>query len=169
MIELRHLDVRHCVIIQCSHLANGCTNKCGWISFILFRYLSYVYMCAIICDTNTIGFVSEICMTLWSFGGKLSKRSPGIHEPKWTSHVKQESDVAQSYTSSDKTQLCKRSPGIHEPKWTSHVKQESDIAQSYTSSDKTLYMSHITRDLPAWGPIRWRPSRTTVWTGSSSL
>ena len=28
----------------------------------------------------------------------------GIHEPKWTTHVKRPSDVAQSYTSSDITE-----------------------------------------------------------------
>ena len=27
MIELRHMDVRHLVIIEYSHLANGCTIK----------------------------------------------------------------------------------------------------------------------------------------------
>ena len=31
MIELRHMDVRHFVIIECSYLANGCTIKCGCI------------------------------------------------------------------------------------------------------------------------------------------
>ena len=37
---------------------------------------------------------------LWRFGCKLCNRSLGVHEPKWTSHVKRPSDVAQSYTSS---------------------------------------------------------------------
>ena len=27
MIELRHMDVRHFVIIECTQLANGCTIK----------------------------------------------------------------------------------------------------------------------------------------------
>ena len=36
MIELRHMDVRHFVIIECSHLANGCTTKCGCIGLMLF-------------------------------------------------------------------------------------------------------------------------------------
>ena len=36
---------------------------------------------------------------LWRFGCKLCNRSLGIHEPKWTSHVKHPSGVAQSYTS----------------------------------------------------------------------
>ena len=42
MIELRHMDVRHFVTIECSHLANGCTIECGYIGLVLFRYLSYV-------------------------------------------------------------------------------------------------------------------------------
>ena len=56
MIELRHLDVRHFVIEECSHLVNGCTTKRGCIRLILFRYLSCLG--AIICDINTVGFVS---------------------------------------------------------------------------------------------------------------
>ena len=31
MIELRHMDVRHFVIVQGSHLPNGCTIKWGCI------------------------------------------------------------------------------------------------------------------------------------------
>ena len=37
-------------------------------------------------------------VTLW---GKLCNRSPAVHETKWTPRVKGESDVGQSYTSSD--------------------------------------------------------------------
>ena len=48
MIELRHLDVSHFVIEECSHLANGCTTKCGCIGLILFRYI--LCLGAIICD-----------------------------------------------------------------------------------------------------------------------
>ena len=49
---------------------------------------------------NTIGFVSVYTMqSLWSFGGKLCNRSLGVHETKWASNVKRESDIAQSYTS----------------------------------------------------------------------
>ena len=59
MIELRHMDVRQFVIIECSHLVNGCTIKCGCIDLMLFRYLSS--LCAMICDINTIGFVL-VCM-----------------------------------------------------------------------------------------------------------
>ena len=56
MIELRHMDVRHFVIIKCSHLATGCTINCGCIGLMLFRYLSC--LSAIICYIMTIGFVS---------------------------------------------------------------------------------------------------------------
>ena len=56
MIDLRHVDVRHYVIIECSHLANGCTIDCGCIGLMLFRNLSY--MGAMICHIITIGFVS---------------------------------------------------------------------------------------------------------------
>ena len=51
-IELRHMGVRHFVIIQ-----NGCTTKCGCIGLTLFCYLSCLVV-AIICDITTIGFVS---------------------------------------------------------------------------------------------------------------
>ena len=54
MIELRHLDIRHFVTTECSHLANGRTTKCGCISLILFGYLSCLG--TIICYINTIGF-----------------------------------------------------------------------------------------------------------------
>ena len=40
MIELCHLEVRHFVIEECSHLANCCTTRCACIGFKLFRYLS---------------------------------------------------------------------------------------------------------------------------------
>ena len=40
MIELRHMDARHFVIIECSNLANCCTTKCGCIGLMLFRYVS---------------------------------------------------------------------------------------------------------------------------------
>ena len=42
MIELRHMDVRHFVIIECSNLANGCTIKCDCIGLMLFHNLSVV-------------------------------------------------------------------------------------------------------------------------------
>ena len=37
MIELRHMGMmgaRHFVIIECSHLANGCATKCGCIGLV---------------------------------------------------------------------------------------------------------------------------------------
>ena len=51
MIQLPHMDIRHFLIIESSHLA-----KCSCIDLMLFRYLSCLG--AIICDINTIGFVS---------------------------------------------------------------------------------------------------------------
>ena len=56
MRELRHLDVRHFVIVECCHLVNCGTAKCCCLSLISFCYLSR--LSAIICDINTIGFVS---------------------------------------------------------------------------------------------------------------
>ena len=95
MIELRHMDVRHFVIMDCSHLANGCTIKYGCIGLIIFCYLSCLG--AILCDINTIRFVSVFMESLWSFGRKLCNRSLGVDEPKWTSHVKRPSDVARPF------------------------------------------------------------------------
>ena len=51
MIQLRHMDVRHFVIIESSHLANGCAIKYGCIGLMLFRYLSCLG--AVICDIDT--------------------------------------------------------------------------------------------------------------------
>ena len=51
------MDVRHFVIIACSHLANGCTIKCGCIGLMLFRYLSCLSailcfgICMLVCDS----------------------------------------------------------------------------------------------------------------------
>ena len=55
MIELRHMDARHFVFIECRHLAKGCVLKCGCIGLMLFRNLSCLG--TIICYTNTIGIV----------------------------------------------------------------------------------------------------------------
>ena len=49
MIELRHLDVRHFAIEECSHPANGCTAKWGCIGLIFGAIIVYI---------NTTGFVS---------------------------------------------------------------------------------------------------------------
>ncbi len=55
MIELRHMDTRHFVSIECRHLANGCALKCGCIGVMLFRTLSCLV--TIICFINTTGIV----------------------------------------------------------------------------------------------------------------
>ena len=97
MIELRHMDVHHLVIIECSHLANGCTIEWGCIGLMLFCYLSCLG--AIICDINT-------CMQhRWCFCGNLCNHSLDVHGPKWTSYVKRPGDVAQWYTISAATRL----------------------------------------------------------------
>ena len=65
MIELCHLDVRHFVIEESCHIANGCTTKCGCIGLMLFRYLSCLG--TVICNINTVGFVSVYaCVSLGS-------------------------------------------------------------------------------------------------------
>ena len=53
--QLRHMDLRHFVILQCRHLCNGCVLKCGCIGLMLFRNLSCLG--TIICYINTIGIV----------------------------------------------------------------------------------------------------------------
>ena len=100
MIALRHMDVRHFVIIDCSHLVNGCTIKCGCISFDVVS-LSIICLCAIIYYYNYYRICFSVCVqSWWHFGGKLCNRSLGVRETKWTSHVKRPCDVAQRYTSS---------------------------------------------------------------------
>ena len=72
------MDVRHSVIIECRYLANGCTIKCGCIGLMLFRYLSCLV--AMICDVNSIGFVSvfasRVCDALvwWQVVQPLTRR-----------------------------------------------------------------------------------------------
>ena len=71
------MDIRHFVIILCSHPANGYTIKCGFIGFMLFRCLSCLG--AIICDINTLGFVSvpmhaETVMLWWNGVQTLTRR-----------------------------------------------------------------------------------------------
>ena len=99
MIKLRHMDLRHFIIIECRHEANGCTTQCGCIGLILYRYLSCLG--AIICDINSIGFVPVCMHSRPRFSCKLCNSSLVVHESKWTTHVKWESDVAQSYTGSN--------------------------------------------------------------------
>ena len=66
--QLRHMDIRHFVILECRHLANGCVLKCGCIGLMLFRNLS--------CRHNNMLYkyyrnCSGICMQrLWRFGCK---------------------------------------------------------------------------------------------------
>ena len=62
MIELRHMDARHFVIIECRHLAKGCVLKCGCIGLMLFRNLSCLG--TIICFINTIGIVPVYMQSL---------------------------------------------------------------------------------------------------------
>ena len=53
--QLRHTNIRHFVILECLHLANGCVLKCGCIGLMLFHNLSCLG--TIICYINTIGIV----------------------------------------------------------------------------------------------------------------
>ena len=55
MKQLRHMDTRHFVILECRHLANGCVLKCGCIGLMLFRNISCLG--TIICYINTIGII----------------------------------------------------------------------------------------------------------------
>ena len=76
MIEPRHMDVCHFVIIECSHLLNGCTIKCGCIGLMLFQYLSSLG--AIMCHINT-GVVSvyacRVCDALVASGATAHQAS----------------------------------------------------------------------------------------------
>ena len=65
--------------------------------------LSIMCLGAIICDKNTIGFVSVYAWSLWRFGYKLCNRSlddSTVHETKWTSTFNQGMTWL-IYTSSD--------------------------------------------------------------------
>ena len=57
--QLRHLDTRHFVIIECRHLANGCVLKCGCIALGAIMMLFHNLSCldTIIRYINTIGIV----------------------------------------------------------------------------------------------------------------
>ena len=70
------MDIRHFVILECRHLANGCILTCGCIGLMLFRNLSCL---------------GTIIMTLWL---QVMQPLANVHETKWTPHVKRESDVA---------------------------------------------------------------------------
>ena len=89
------MDARHFVIIEGSHLANGCTIKSGCIGLTLLRYISCLG--AIICYINTIGFVSVYACKVCDALVANCATTDYVHETKWTSYVKRESDVGQSY------------------------------------------------------------------------
>ena len=55
MVELRHNDACHFVILECRHLAKGCRLQFGCIGLMLFRNLSCLG--TIICCINSIGIV----------------------------------------------------------------------------------------------------------------
>ena len=90
--------ISHFVILECRHLANGCVLKCGCICLMLFRNLSCLD--TIICYINTIGIVPAYACNVCALWLRVMQPLANVHEPKWTPHVKRESDVAQSYTSS---------------------------------------------------------------------
>ena len=95
------MDTRHFVILACRHLANGCVLKCGCIGLILFHNLSCLD--TMICYINTIGIVPAYACNVCGALVASCATTGNVHETKWTPHVKQESDVAQSYNSSDDT------------------------------------------------------------------
>ena len=82
------MDIRHFVILECRHLANGCVLKCGCIGLMLFRNLSYLG--TILCYINTIGIVPAYACNVCDVMQPL----PNVHETKWMPHVKRDSDVA---------------------------------------------------------------------------
>ena len=53
--QLRHMDIRHFVILECRHLSNGCVLKCRCIGLMLLRNISCLG--TLICYINTIGIV----------------------------------------------------------------------------------------------------------------
>ena len=85
------MDIRHFVILECRHLANGCVLKRGCIGLMLFRNLSCLG--TIICYINTIGIVPAYAcnVTVWL---QVMHPLANVHETKWTPHVKRASDVA---------------------------------------------------------------------------
>ena len=99
------MDIRHFVILECRHLANGCVLKCGCIGLMLFRNLSCLG--TIICYINTIGIVPAYACAFVMLWLQVVQPLANVHETKWTPHVKRESDVAQSYNSSDMNRQCR--------------------------------------------------------------
>ena len=90
--QLSHMDICHFVILECRHLANGCVLKCGCIGLMLFRNLSCLG--TIICYINTIGIVPAYACYFCDALLQVMQPLANVHEPKWTPHVKRESDVA---------------------------------------------------------------------------
>ena len=59
MIEIRHLDVRHFVIQECRHLANGCNCIQMWLQRFDVISLSIIMSCRNNMRYNySVGFVS---------------------------------------------------------------------------------------------------------------
>ena len=85
------MDIRHFVIIECRHLANGCVLKRGCIGLMLLCNLSCLG--TIVCCINTIGIVPayacNVCDALVASYGMQPLAN--VHETKWTPHVKRES------------------------------------------------------------------------------
>ena len=79
MIELRHMDVRHFVIIKCSHLANDLLNQMGLHRFDIIS-LS-IGSGAIIRNINTIGFASVYACRVYSFSLWLQVVQPFTRRP----------------------------------------------------------------------------------------
>ena len=92
-IELRHLDVLHVVRVWPS--GERLHNQM-WLHRFYVISLSTIYLGAITCDINTIGFVSVsaqcACRVLDVLVAMLCNRSLGdatVHEQKWTSGMTQ--------------------------------------------------------------------------------
>ena len=86
------MDIRHFVILECRHLANGCVLKCGCIGLMLFRNLTCLG--TIICYINTIGIVPAYACNVCDALVQVMQPLANVHETKWTPHVKRESDIA---------------------------------------------------------------------------
>ena len=92
MIELRHVDVRHFVIPPSSERLQN--------QMLLHQFDVIRLAISIMSGHNDMRYkycriCVGICMqSVWRFGGNLCNRPLGVHEPKWTSHVKRPCDVA---------------------------------------------------------------------------
>ena len=87
MIELRHNDACHFVILEYRHLAKGCGLQIGCIGLMLFRNLSCLG------TTNMLNKILQALfrymhaqfVTLWL---QVVQPLTDVHETKWTPHVK---------------------------------------------------------------------------------